>query len=461
MSELLSHFRRVQGFGQSSPSDAIVFKPTNREEIQECVYYAKKRGFKIIARGGGCSYGDAAQNSEQVVLDLTDFNKVLHWDAKTGQITCESGVTLEQVWRHCLSFGYWPPVVTGTMFPTVGGMLAMNVHGKNNFSRGPIGEHVTSMDVLFANGQIRTLTPSDSQFFAVIGSAGLLGIILSATIQMHKVDSYNLDVYAESAKNWEEQLELFLKHERTADYMVSWIDCFGSGRQNGRGLFHSATYQNIHTAFDGIKFDLPSKIMGIIPKSQMWRIFKLLCNRPGMKFLNASKQLAGAVVGNRKTYAQTLVEYSFLLDYVPNWRNAYHPHGFIQYQSFVPKLHAARVFSEQVRMQQEAKLESFLGVLKRHRPDSFLLSHGVDGFSLALDFKVTAQNRERLWKLAHHMNELVIDAGGKFYFAKDSTLRRSDVERSFGPNFDQFLAIRSELDPDRLLVSDLATRLRI
>ena len=156
-----------------------------------------------------------------------------------------------------------------------------------------------------------------------------------------------------------------------------------------------------------------------------------------------------------------MVGFSFLLDYVPDWRRAYEPGGLIQYQSFVPKEHAKRVFAEQVRMQQEAKLESYLAVLKRHRTDKFLFTHAVDGYSLALDFKVTKRNKERLWKLAHNMNDLVLAAGGRFYFAKDSTLRPEDAKAFLGNSLQKFQKLRTELDPDQILNSDLASRLEL
>ena len=56
------------------------------------------------------------------------------------------------------------------------------------------------------------------------------------------------------------------------------------------------------------------------------------------------------------------------------------------------------------------------------------------------------------------MNALVLEAGGRFYFAKDSTLRPSDVTEYLGPAIDQFKAIKAEVDPDNLLTSDLAER---
>src|SRR5438552_2206842 len=72
------------------------------------------------------------------------------------------GVTVQMLWEHCLEDGWWPPVVSGTMFPTVGGALAMNIHGKNNFRVGPLGDHVLDFDLLTPAGDVVTCSRDDN-----------------------------------------------------------------------------------------------------------------------------------------------------------------------------------------------------------------------------------------------------------------------------------------------------------
>jgi decaprenylphospho-beta-D-ribofuranose 2-oxidase len=128
----------------------------------------------------------------------------------------------------------------------------------------------------------------------------------------------------------------------------------------------------------------------------------------------------------------------------------------------VPKETALATFKKLNEMQQEAKLESYLGVMKRHRSDRFLFSHAVDGYSLALDFKVTRRNRLRLFDLCHRMNDVVLAAGGRFYFAKDSTLRPEDVRAYIGEGpLARYRQIKADLDPTSLFTSELARRLEL
>jgi decaprenylphospho-beta-D-ribofuranose 2-oxidase len=74
-----------------------------------------------------------------------------------------------------------------------------------------------------------------------------------------------------------------------------------------------------------------------------------------------------------------------------------------------------------IELSQKRGLPSYLGVTKRHRPDNFLLTHAVDGFSLAMDFKVTDRNRIKLRaRCCRSFDRMVVAAGGRFYFAKNS-----------------------------------------
>ena len=88
-----------------------------------------------------------------------------------------------------------------------------------------------------------------------------------------------------------------------------------------------------------------------------------------------------------------------------------------------------------------------------------MLSHAVDGFSLALDFRITRGNRAAVNQMAQDLSEIVLEAGGRFYFAKDSTLTPERVERYLGrKTLDQFFALKQRCDPDNLLQTDLYRR---
>jgi hypothetical protein len=182
-----------------------------------------------------------------------------------------------------------------------------------------------------------------------------------------------------------------------------------------------------------------------------------------MRSINAAKFLGGQLEGMRDPYLQSHAGFAFLLDYVPNWKWAYGrkrvEQGLIQYQPFVPDAVAHDVYLELLARCRRAGHVPYLGVFKRHRPDPFWLTHAVDGWSFALDFKVSPARRASLWKLCDELTELVISAGGRFYFAKDLVVAAEDTQR-FLPRdkLAAFAKLKRECDPETLLDGNLYAR---
>lgn len=459
---------RIEAWGMNTSVLAYVFRPSTLEGVREVFALARQHGRKVCLRGMGRSYGDAALLAENICLDLTRMNRILDWNPHTGRITVEPGATIGDIWRYAIEDGWWPPVVSGTMYVSLGGGAAMNIHGKNNWKVGPIGEHILEFDLLLPTGEIVTCSPERNSelFYAAIGGFGMLGCFTRLTLQLKRIYTGLLEVDAFSAQNFEDIVEQFERRMDSYDYLVGWIDCFATGRQLGRGLVHAARYlapgedpvpaQTLRVEHQ----ELPDTLMGFIPKSIMWRLMRPFANNLGMRFVNWAKFTAGNTIGNHKRVRQSHAAFAFLLDYVPNWKWAYKPGCLIQYQSFIPAEQAARCFSAQLTLCQQTGIVPWLGVFKRHRRDRFLMTHSVDGYSLALDIPVYPHTRERVWALAKQLNRLVLEAGGRFYFAKDSTLDPHTARAYLGEEtIARFAKLKKECDPEGLLQSALSQRL--
>lgn len=536
---------RLSGFGLSVSADGYVYRPSSVDGIRAVLTASAEAGRQVVLRGAGRSYGDAAIAPECVVIDLTRMNRVLSWDPETGILEAEGGATIDQIWRHTLEDGYWPPVVSGTAAPTLAGALAMNIHGKNHFQAGSLAEHVLEIDVLRPDGELVTLrqapwpecswwnlvhvpepkpepqpvddpeedpapaltldeiysawdepppsgpaqvfmddpplpvepqpdTPRLSfeapsakeaeQFRIVVGSAGLLGVIVRVVLHMKRVGSGDLRVLPVAVGNWNEAFQAFSDLADRSDYLVGWIDAFAKGSRAGRGIIHAAWYEHetgerpasLTLAHQAIGEQLP---LGFA-RSTMWRWARRVTNRFGMRIVNALKFRSGRL-GSGKPLRQSLAEFSFLLDSIPNWRLAYGPGGLLQYQCFIPREQAQATFAKLIAMQQEAAQESYLVVMKRHRPDPYLLTWALDGYSLAMDFKIDETRRPALIDLCNRMNDIVLAAGGRFYFAKDSTMRPKDVAAYLADALERFREAKREWDPEHRLTSALAGRLHL
>ena len=97
---------------------------------------------------------------------------------------------------------------------------------------------------------------------------------------------------------------------------------------------------------------------------------------------------------------------------------------------------------------------------KRHRPDKFLLTHAVDGFSLAMDFKVTDNNRAKLGGMLQEFDKIILQAGGRFYFAKNSETTAETARAFYGEEtIAKFKKLKKRCDPNGLLESDFYRRI--
>lgn len=438
-------------------SDSDVRRGRSVEDVQEVVREASATGKSLIARGSGFSYGDPSLNAGNIVVGLRPMNRILSWDPGTGVVDLEPGVTIGDLCAHVLRDGWWPPVVPGTRYPTIGGCVAANAHGKNNWKAGPIGEHVEEVEVVTADGERQIWTPKSHPdlFRAFLGGFGMLGVAVRIRLRMRRSTGL-LRVEQYAAPRLADVMAILDRWTDRADHMVGWIDAFAGGEELGRGLVQIADEVGEQPPRQ------PSGLNGLDRlkpvSSGLWLLMKPVANQKGMRAVNAAQYNVGSLMSG-KVRLRPEERFEFFHDTVPGWNRAFSP-GIIQYQMFVPKDQAHDVFQGVLGLAQEVHAP-FLAVLKRHRADAFLLSSGVDGYSLSLDFHVTHRIYRRLTEvLKRATDEIVLPAGGRFYLAKDSVLTPLQLGASFGAeNVDTFLELKRRVDPKTLFQSDMYRRL--
>jgi FAD/FMN-containing dehydrogenase len=444
-----------------------VYRPSTVDGIHEVFELARQSGRSVGLRGTGNSYGDATLNDENITLDLRRMNRVLEWDPLSGRIRVEPGVTIAQLWQYVIEDGWWPPVVPGTSKPTIGGCAGMNIHGKNAWNSGTFGEHIHEFDIMLPTGRLVTCSRAENSelFHAAIGGFGMFGAFTALTLNLRRIYSGELDVKALACDNLADMLARFEELLPTSDYLVGWIDALAGGRSLGRGQIHLARYlppgadpspvQSLRLEHQHI----PDTLFGFVPNSIIWRLMRPFMNNLGARLGNTGKFWSSRLK-NGSEYKQPHVAFHFLLDYVPGWKKSYGPGGLIQYQSFIPAENALDTFSDMLTLCQQRGLPNYLTVLKRHRPDEFLISHGVEGYSLAMDFRITSRRRPRIRELVAQLDAKVLAAGGRFYLAKDSALRPVVAKAYLGDGVvKKFGKLKRNYDPDNLLQSNLWRRL--
>jgi FAD/FMN-containing dehydrogenase len=444
-----------------------VARPKSVEDIATLFAEARAAGDCIALRGSGCSYGDAALNEGHIVLDCGQLNRILEWDGETGRAVVEPGVTFNRLWRRTLPDGWWPAVVPGTSAVTMGGAAAANVHGKNNWQDGSFGEHVLAFDVLLPSGETVTCPREQHQdlFFGAIGGMGLLGCITRLTLQTRRVYSGQVWEITSVPQSLSELLAGVEEATSWANDLVAWIDTSVRGWRLGRGLLKASRDLKPDEVADPARsFALARQrrsggLAAKVPPEWLPRLGRAFTSPLGVWVANRGQWWRGQSLTQRRPHLTTYPAANFPLDAVPNWRSVYLPDGLIQHQSFIPTAAAEEVFGQILERSRDAGHVPTFAVLKKHRASPFVLNYLIDGYSLALDYPVRQGEEARLLALMGELNDLVAEAGGRCYFAKDSTATAEQVRRMYSQDqLDQFAALKLQYDPHGLLSSNLYRR---
>ncbi|UVT23163.1 FAD-binding oxidoreductase [Rhodococcus pyridinivorans] len=453
--EFTTERRSLSGWGRSAATTADVLSTPDLEVIAQAVRQAGPRG--IIARGLGRSYGDPAQNAGGLVVDMTALHRIHHIDPDTGVVDLDAGVSLDSLMRAALPYGLWVPVLPGTRQVTIGGAIGADIHGKNHHSHGSFGNHVESIDLLTADGSVRTLTPSGEDrdlFWATVGGMGLTGIVVRARVRMKHTETAYFIADHDRTSNLDETMELLTGGSDDGyDYSMSVPDTISTGSKLGRAGFTRgslATLDQLPPKLrrDPLRFNAPQlfTVPDIFPSGMVNRFTTRVAAEAAYRMY--PKQGRGTI--------QNLTQFYHPLDLLGEWNRAYGPNGFLQYQFSVP-FGAEQQLAAIVQAIAESGHRSFLNVFKRMgEGNPAPLSWPQPGYMLSLDFPI----KDGLARFCDELDERVLALGGRLYFAKDSRTTPESIAAMY-PRLKEWQTTRDRIDPDGVFVSDLARRLRL
>lgn len=377
-----------------------------------------------LAYGMGRSYGDVCLNPGGVLWNTTALDRFISFDENTGRLRCEAGILLRDVQRLVVPRGWMLPVVPGTQLATIGGAVANDVHGKNHHVAGSFGDHVLEIVLTRTDGSTGVLHPGDARFAATVGGLGLTGVMTEVTLQLKRIHGPWLSVETQPYQNLSTFFDLADGSEAEWEHTVSWIDCVTG---QGRGIFMRANHSEVHR--EAPKPGRQLRMPFVPPVS--------LVNKLTLKPFN---QFYYQLKKKRATTLQYYESFFHPLDNLLDWNRMYGPRGFFQYQCVLPREHGREGVQAMLAQIARSGQGSFLAVLKTFgdRPSVGMLSFARPGVTLALDF--TNQGEETLALFAS-LDDIVRDAGGRLYPAKDARMPRALFEAGY-PRLQEFLSHR-------------------
>lgn len=398
----------------------------------------------LIPYGNGRSYGDSALSNN--IINVKPKNYFIEFNEESGLLHVQAGVLLSDILESFIPRGWFLKVTPGTKLITIGGAIASDVHGKNHHVEGCFSECVEEFQIMQEDGEVVTCSKETTPelFKATCGGMGLTGIILDAKIYLKKINSQYIDQTTIKTKNLKETFDAFEEHS-DKPYSVAWIDCLAKGNEIGKCLLMVGDFRD-----DG-KLDYRIKKQKMIPFNfpsfalNNWSVRAFNWLYYGKTKDGVSKQIVN------------IDTFFYPLDAIGHWNRIYGKNGFTQYQFILPKEASYEGLKEVLATISKSGKGSFLAVLKLYgKANDNWLSFPLEGYSLALDFKI----EKGLFELLDKLDETIVKYNGRIYLTKDVRVSKETFEKGY-PQIETFRQYRKANKMDTKFHSIQSKRVEI
>ena len=441
---------RLSGWGRFPQITTQSARPVNARALKRS--FDARGAAQILPYGLGRSYGDSPLLEEGRMIHMRGLDRFLDFDPESGWLRCEAGVSIQELIQYFLPRGFFPPVVPGTQFVTLGGAVANDIHGKNHHIDGTICDHIRNLKILTGSGEVITCdqTQHPALFEATVGGLGLTGIILELEIKLCPVHGPGIEMESIRVESLDEFFEVSAA-SAAFTHTVSWIDCAARGARLGRGIFMRGRHSE----------ETPNpRLLGRLERT-LSPLLKLPFDAPRGVMNRFTVRAFNEAYFHKhpKGKLEQITHYEpffFPLDFVQDWNRIYGPDGFLQYQLVVPNDPDHLAIREVLEEISASGMGSFLAVIKEFGERQHGgLSFPRPGVTLALDFP---NYGAPLFQLLERLDAIVIAAGGRVYLGKDARLPKESFQKMY-PEWESWRALRDEWDPEGVFSSMLGARL--
>jgi decaprenylphospho-beta-D-ribofuranose 2-oxidase len=436
----------VASFDRSCKAETEIFEPDRYSFWDE----GRMTGRYAISRGAGLSYVAASFARSGVTVEHKHFNRLLAFDSSTNVLEVEAGVRLGQVYDFAIRRGLFLAVQPGHPDITVGGCIAADVHGKNQFKDGTFLSQVESIRLFHPkHGTLSLSREQDPDLFRLTcGGYGLTGNILTARLRLERVRGNQIELKVlplESIFN----LPLTLANAAgSSDLVYTWHDFTAPGRRFGKGFIVTGSFVGNSESLNATSSFGPPKpidsIFSYLPLS-LW-------NRLTVPPFNRIYGTLARLINNdsRVSVYDSLFPVANKVLYFGLFGKA----GFHEYQVVIPTPQFTACVERIQEYVQRHRVPVSLATAKLFRGERELLRFTGNGICFALNFPRHAGSDSFLGFL----DGLMLEYGGWPNLIKDSRLSTEFVAGTY-PEYGLFRCKLREFDPERRYRSELSDRL--
>lgn len=420
-------------FGNTLKQPAIIYRPERQKDL---VNLNQNLDCKkpLLAVGQCLSYGDSCVNEQ--LISSERLSRFIAFNEHDNSISLEPGVNFNELLT--IKEGFIAPVMPGTLYATLGGGVANDVHGKNQSHQGCLGHHINWLELSLPNDVIKASTKQNPDlFYATIGGLGLTGAIRKINLSLSP-NTQQVDVSKSYFGNIEHGIRKLKQSINKYHYSAAWFDPY----LKGRGVLFNANHS----------FGKQAKPKSFRPKVP-FRMPVSLLNKCSIQQFN--KYYFQAIAKQKRHIKQQLSTFNNPLDQIQNWHYLYGPKGLYQFQCVVPYEHAIDFMDCFFKLLAKFNASPSLSIMKAFsKPGLGLLSFAKPGITFAVDFPAIDNNK----RCIEALNQSLLDYQGRVYLAKDSLLKQAQFRQMY-PNYLQFLEVLEAYKINNTFQSHLSRRL--
>ena len=205
--------------GEYHGKSKLIIFPRSVKKISEILSFCQKKTISVVPQGGNTGLvggGVPRSNGNEIIINLSNLNKIRNIDLVGNSVTVEGGCILDTIKNKLEKYDLEFPLSMGSRGSCqIGGNIATNAGGLNVIKYGTIRQNILGIEAVLPDGRIysslknvkKNNTGLDLKHL-LIGSEGTLGIVTAATVQLFPLPKEKTVLWA-SFKNFSKVLNFY------------------------------------------------------------------------------------------------------------------------------------------------------------------------------------------------------------------------------------------------------------